>query len=75
MIRALTPDRWTPIAYRVPGAWSDGWAFGRDFSEHEIRRAHDADEIIVMHQADTLVARVAGPCWKRLRARMRQGRA
>lgn len=73
MIHTLTADRWIPIAYRDHVECR--WLWARGFTDHETRMAHAADDIIVMHRGDEMVARLAGPCWRRLRVQMRAGRA
>lgn len=75
-MNSLSSDAWTVVAHRRHGAeWWD-WSGGHAFKP--TMEASGADTIVLMQRrTDTgfaLVARLAGPRWRRFRQRVKEGR-
>lgn len=71
----MNPDRWTVIATsRQPGEW----AWEPRWSSTMAMRGSDDNTLVVMHRRGPagweLVARTAGPVWRRMQQRARVGR-
>lgn len=71
----MSPDRWNVIAYScVPGEW----AWEPRWSSAMAMRGSDDNTLVVMHRRAErgweLVARTAGPAWRRMQQRARAGR-
>jgi hypothetical protein len=68
----ITADRWTVVATRTGRFWS----YRNGHTGAALVAAADADTIVLMHRRAAegweLVARLAGPVWRRFQA---QGRA
>jgi hypothetical protein len=65
----LSLDRWTTVAHRVQDAGRWDWVEG--VAVKLLHRAVENDDVILMHRHHVggidLVARLAGPNWRRLR--------
>lgn len=74
-MQGLSLTRWRPIAHRVSVGAFAHWRWSMGFAPDAIHAAERADEIIVMTRGADLVARIAGPNWKRLRRAIKEGRS
>lgn len=69
----ITADKWTALAVRLGRYWKWSDSYSSTEAQQALRARCDANEIIVMHRRVSggweLVARLAGPAWRRLQAR------
>lgn len=80
---ALHEDRWTVIAWRPDAPLDPGlgvrWTWIAGWDSRSMHRRSARDEVIAMQRVTAdrreLVARVAGPWWRRLQARFAYRRA
>lgn len=69
----ITADKWTVIATSTNSRWSYYGDYGSKDARAALHAASDANTVILMHRRASdgweLVARLAGPAWRRFQAR------
>lgn len=69
----ITADGWTVIATSTNSRWSYRAGYGSDDARAALHAASLRNEIVLMHRRIAggweLVARLAGPAWRRFQAR------
>lgn len=74
----LSPDAWTVVAHRVRSGPVHHWQWEPGVGVKHLQAQSEADAVVLMHRRTPtgveLVARIAGPAWRRMRVSIRERR-